>query len=422
MSAAQNVGMIPTFREVIGRVTDILHGHGALGLILLDLAPLGRVERTFGPAAYQSLRDQIDPVVLEATDSLREDELLARDEAQGDRFLLFVQPRRYAQDPFRAEDVRQLAERLEELVAPRVARLATPYLRSRTVLEVGYAVILHSPLERAERQVLRLIDDARASAELRRRLRERQEREELVEIIYNRRIWTGFQPIVDMETRAVMGYEGLSRGPRGSDLELPLVLFGLAARHGLIEELERACRKQAFEDWELLGEQGRLFINTVPATVRDATFIGRGVLSYLGPSLSPRLVTLEITEREVIANLNLYREAMHAFTEMGFTFAIDDLGSGYSGLETLLTLGASYFKIDMSLVRDVHEKRVARQIVKAILEMGQEAGATVIAEGVQTREESEALLALGLRYAQGYYFARPIDAQLRPRTQARGSA
>jgi len=65
---------------------------------------------------------------------------------------------------------------------------------------------------------------------------------------------------------------------------------------------------------------------------------------------------------------------------------------------------------------------VARQIVKAILEMGQEAGATVIAEGVQTREESEALLALGLRYAQGYYFARPIDAQLRPRTQARGSA
>ncbi len=414
--------MIPTFREVMEQVTEILHGHGALGLILLDLSQLGRVERSFGPSAYQSLRDQIDPVVLEVTDRVREDELLARDETQGDRFLLFVQPRRNAQDPFRAEEVRQLAERLEELAATRVARLANPYLRSRSVLEVGYAVILHSPLERAERQVLRLIDDARASAELRRRLRERQEREELVEIIYNRRIWTGFQPIVDMHTRAVMGYEALSRGPRGGELELPLALFGQAARHGLIEELERACRKQAFDDWELLGEQGRLFVNTVPATVRDASFTGRGVLSYLGPSLSPRLVTLEITEREVIANLNLYREAMAAFTEMGFTFAIDDLGSGYSGLETLLTLGASFFKIDMSLVRDVHEKRVARQIVKAILEMGQEAGATVIAEGVQAKEEVEALLELGLRYAQGYYFARPIDAQARARAAARGPA
>jgi len=406
--------MIPTFREVLGRVAGILNEHGALGLILVDLSPLGRVERSFGVAAYQSLRAQVDPVIEEVTERLREDELLTRDEEQGDRFLLFVQPRRAAQDVFRAEDLRLLAERVEELATPRVARLTLPYLRGRTSLDVGYGVVLHSPLERPERQILRLIEDARGSAELRRRLRERQEREEVLEIVYNRRVWTAFQAIVDLETRQVMGYEGLSRGPRGSDLELPMTLFGQAGRYGLVEELERACRKQAFLDWEHFGENVRLFINTVPGTVRDASFIGRGVFNYLGPNLSPRSVTLEITEREVIANLNLYREAMQAFTEMGFTFAIDDVGSGYSGLETMLTLGASFFKIDMSLVRDVHEKRVAQQVVKAILDMGSGAGATVIAEGVQTREEAEALQGLGMRYAQGYYFARPVDPYARP--------
>ena len=135
----------------------------------------------------------------------------------------------------------------------------------------------------------------------------------------------------------------------------------------------------------------RLFINTVPATVRDTSFLGRGVLDYLGPTLSPRFVTLEITEGQVIANINLYREAMHSFTELGFTFAIDDLGAGYSGLETLATLGASYLKIDMGLVRDVHQKRVNQQVVKAILELGAGVGATVIAEGIETREEAETL-------------------------------
>jgi EAL domain-containing protein (putative c-di-GMP-specific phosphodiesterase class I) len=120
-------------------------------------------------------------------------------------------------------------------------------------------------------------------------------------------------------------------------------------------------------------------------------------------------VTLEITEGQVIENLNLYREAMHAFLDLGFTFAIDDVGAGYSGLETIANLGASYLKIDMGLVRDVHLKRATQQVVKAILDVGAGVGATVIAEGVQTQEEVDTLRELGVRYAQGYFYARPVD-------------
>ena len=177
----------------------------------------------------------------------------------------------------------------------------------------------------------------------------------------------------------------------------------------MTEELERACRRQAFVDWEVFGAPGRLFINTVPATVRDTSFLGRGVLDYLGPRLSPRDVTLEITEQRVIENLNLYREAMHSFMDLGFSFAIDDVGAGYSGLETMATLGAAYLKIDMALVRDVHHKRVSQQVVKAILDMGAGVDATVIAEGIETQEEADALVSLGVRWGQGYLFGRPQD-------------
>jgi EAL domain-containing protein (putative c-di-GMP-specific phosphodiesterase class I) len=282
-------------------------------------------------------------------------------------------------------------------------------MRERPVIDVGYGVVLWSPLESEERLVLRVIEDANTSADLRRRLRHRDQRETLLEIIYNRHLWTAFQSIVDIESRQVMGWEGLSRGPRGSELEAPTVLFGRAARHGLTEELERSCRRQAFVDWEIFGAPGRLFVNTVPATIRDASFLGRGVLDYLGPRLSPRFVTLEITERQVIENLNLYREAMQSFMDLGFSFAIDDLGAGYSGLETVVTLKPSYLKIDMGLVRDVHQKRVSQQVVKAILEMGVGVGATVIAEGIQTQDEADALRQLGIRFGQGYLYGRPVD-------------
>jgi len=274
---------------------------------------------------------------------------------------------------------------------------------------VGHGFSLWSPLENEERQVLRLIEDARTSADLRRKLRERDQRDAVVEVIVNKSLWSAFQPIVQMETKEIVGYEGLSRGPRGSLLEYPMNLFGTAARFDLVDELERACRRQVFIDWEYFGSPARLFVNTVPATVRDVSFLGRGVLDYLGPRLSPSTVTLEITEGQVIENLNLYREAMHSFLDLGFTFAIDDVGAGYSGLETIANLGASYLKIDMGLVRDIHEKKVSQQVVRAITEMGTAVGAAVIAEGIETQQEADTLRSLGLRYAQGYFFGRPQD-------------
>ena len=399
---------IPTFREVEDQVGEILRAQGALAAVLVDLEPLARIERSFGGATYKGLRAQVDPLMREMLDKVRDGDILTRDEREGDRFLLLLGPKR-GDGPFRLADLRRLADRVEEFLTPRMGRIILPYLRERPGIEVGYGFVLYSPLESPERQILRLIEDARQSADLRGREHERERRETLVEIIHNQSLWTAFQPIVEIESKQIVGHEGLSRGPRGSELEPPIALFGLAARCGVVEELERACRRQAFRDWTVFGGTGRLFINTVPATVRDPSFVGRGVLDYLGEGQSPRFVTLEITEGQVIENLNLYREAMHSFIELGFSFAIDDVGAGYSGLETIANLGASYLKIDMGLVRDVHQKRVSQQVVKAIVDMAAGTGATVIAEGIQTRGGRAPSRTLACVYGQGYLFARPID-------------
>ena len=400
---------IPTFREVQDLITAQLREQGFLAAILVDLGPLAHIERAFGGTAFRALRAQVDPLLVEMRERFRQDDVVTRDEREGDRFLLFLSGPRRHDTPFRSENLRKLAERVEDFLNPRVGRLTLPYLKERPVLVAGYGLVLWSPLESPERQVLRLVDDAIACADIRAKVRDREQRERLLEIIQNREVWTAFQPIVELGSGRAMGWEGLSRGPRGSDLELPVVLFGSANRYGVTEELERACRRQAFVDWRLFGERGRLFLNTVPATIRDTSFLGRGVLDYLGPELAPSDVTLEITEQRVIDNLNLYREAMHSFTDLGFSFAIDDVGAGYSGLETVAVLKPAYLKIDIALVRDVHQKKVSQQVVKAILDMGEGLGASVIAEGIETREEEEALRGLGVKWGQGYLYARPVD-------------
>jgi EAL domain-containing protein (putative c-di-GMP-specific phosphodiesterase class I) len=413
---------LPTSRDVESQIGKILREQGGMGALVLDFVPLERVERGFGEAAYQSLHVHIEGLVSDLKGSVREGDLLTRDERDPDRYVVFLGRRRDASLPFSTADLRRLAERVEAQLGPRVARLVSAYVREKSAVDVGYGFVVYNPVESLDRQVRRLLEDCAASAELRRRLRERDEREALIEIIYNRQTWTAFQPIVEMPSGRPLGYEGLSRGPRGSELESAGALFGAAHRHDEGDELERACRRQIFRDWQSFGAPGRLFINTVPATVRDPSFMGRGVLDYLGPTVSPQLVTLEITEKHMIENMNLYREAMHSFLDLGFTFAIDDVGAGYSGLETMATLGASFFKIDMALVRDVHQKRVNQQVVKAILDMGNGVDALVIAEGIETAEEAEALQALGVRYAQGYFYGRPLDPRAAAAQAARSAS
>jgi EAL domain-containing protein (putative c-di-GMP-specific phosphodiesterase class I) len=109
----------------------------------------------------------------------------------------------------------------------------------------------------------------------------------------------------------------------------------------------------------------------------------------------------------VIENYTLFREAMDYFIALGISFAVDDVGSGYSGLESIARLKPAYLKIDMGLVRDVHASVANREIIKAILSLGHGIGAGVIAEGIQTEEEMACLQDMGIDYGQGFLLARP---------------
>src|SRR5262245_44313327 len=113
---------VPTFREVQDQVGELLRKHGALAALVVDCSQLARIERGFGAAAYQSLRDQITPLLTEAKGHVRGEDILARDETEGDRFIVFLAGPRKEENAFSAEDLRRLADRVEEFLNPRVGR------------------------------------------------------------------------------------------------------------------------------------------------------------------------------------------------------------------------------------------------------------------------------------------------------------
>jgi EAL domain-containing protein (putative c-di-GMP-specific phosphodiesterase class I) len=400
---------VPTYHERLAELASQLSARGSLGLILIDASPLAAVENKYGSAAYEEVRQRVFKVLAEQRGKdYRAEDLLVLDEPRGLRFMLFLEPKRRKTLPFTSTDLRAIRLRLGRSLGPSISRAAFPYLKTAPRVEVGQGLALHNPLVQTQRIIHRLLDDARDSADLERRAELLQMRERLQDVIIRERVVTAYQPIVLIKNRTILGYEALSRGARGTGLETADDLFGAAEDHELLVELDRLCRRRALLSSARVPSSARIFVNTLPGTIRDPQFRGKPLIDFLDKTqVSPDRIVIEITEKLVIENYSLFREAMAYFTDLGMSFAVDDVGAGYSGLESIARLKPHFLKIDTNLVRDVHESLVNREMVKAILSLGSGIGATVIAEGIQGADEASALLAMGVDYGQGYYLARP---------------
>ncbi len=231
----------------------------------------------------------------------------------------------------------------------------------------------------------------------------------VAEIVARQQITSHFQPILDLHHGTVMAWEVLSRGPE--PFASPSDLFAAAEKLGLGPELEVVCRHAALRTiagFDPAIRSRSFFINVSPNTIGDPR-VGNGhmqtELAELG--LDQRNFVIEITERESIGDYAAFERQIRHYVEHGFRIALDDLGAGHSGLVTLVTCSPHFMKLDMTLSRDIHRHSYKQHLVKSLIAFAASVDAALIAEGVETWEELETLARLGVRYAQGYLFARP---------------
>jgi len=211
-----------------------------------------------------------------------------------------------------------------------------------------------------------------------------------------------FQPIVRYSDRNVVAVEALLRTTEES-MARPDRFFAVAERLGKIHELGRAARAAVAASAVDIPPQTRIFINLHPVELLDTSLYSpREPLSRIAGR-----VTLEVTERAALHGMTNLRARIMALRTLGYRIAIDDMGAGYASLTSFAQLEPDIAKVDMSLIRGIHLEPTKQSLVGGLCRMCADLGIPVVIEGVETRDELDALIGLGCDLFQGYYFSRP---------------
>jgi EAL domain-containing protein (putative c-di-GMP-specific phosphodiesterase class I) len=284
--------------------------------------------------------------------------------------------------------------------------------------EAGHALLSENPFYRFERRVHAAVAEARALHAGRHRRRGRLAESELRRIIRDGSITTLFQPVVEMASGEVVGYEALSRGPLRSRLESPRALFALSDRVGASRDLDRACRIAALRR-SATGLRGPIFVNVRPETLTDPEWTGGTVGSLLEENGREATdVVLEVSERCLDGDLGAVAAATRALRERGFRIALDDAGTGYASLVTVETLRPDFLKVDASLVRGIDGSLILQEVVLSLARIGARVGAHVVGVGVEREDEARCLRDVGASLAQGFLYAVPAPAEAWTRGRA----
>jgi EAL domain-containing protein (putative c-di-GMP-specific phosphodiesterase class I) len=215
-------------------------------------------------------------------------------------------------------------------------------------------------------------------------------------------LWIAYQPIVSWSRRTTFAHEALVRNEEPT-LRSPPDLFEAAERVGRLQDLGRVIRSKVAQTLAAHPTDGLLFVNLHALEMEDDSLLAPDApLS----EYASRIV-LEVTERAPLERIRDVGSRVAQLRALGYRIAIDDLGAGYAGLTTFAHLEPEVVKVDMSLVRGLDKSAMKQKLLGSIIGLCRDLRIEIIAEGIETEEERDALIRLGGDLCQGYLFARP---------------
>jgi len=241
----------------------------------------------------------------------------------------------------------------------------------------------------------------------------------LLDILEARRFVAWFQPIVAAGTGEVVGYESLLRGQRqDGSLMFPDEIFSCAAENDLLFQVDRQARETALLCAAEQGIVRQIFINFVPTAIYDPAHCLQSTLATakrLG--IAPEQIVFEVIETERIKDTEHLKHILDFYRATGFRIALDDVGSGYASLSLLAMLKPDIIKVDMAIIRGIHQDMDRQAVFRALVGIARDLGIQVLAEGIETEEEYRYVVSHGADLLQGYLFARPapVPPEIQPR-------
>jgi EAL domain-containing protein (putative c-di-GMP-specific phosphodiesterase class I)/DNA-binding response OmpR family regulator len=393
---------VPTLAIVVDELRKMIEQGTRLQVFCLELEPLFRVDERDHWDSFDALRREfVRGLHVMIGPILGNDVVIATSHSGANDFYCFARGDRHAGNQS------QLARDLERTARNTLKSLdADPAIADEVMIFAGAALTEQSPFF-APRILYTAVREAKDNAERRETRYLHTIRERLARAVRERTISTVFQPVVDLRTRNVIGYEALSRGPAGSEVENPEVMFEMARDFDLVWELEALCIENVRPWLTDVCSRGFLFFNLESQFIQQLQQRGTDVFNAF---LECRhQVVIEVTERSAIRDYRTFRRTLHDLKSLGFRIAIDDCGSGYATLEAVAELQPDYLKVGHSLFHDVESDPIRRRLVELVARCADTIGAGTIAEAIETEEQLRVCLDLGIHLGQGFYFAAPAE-------------
>ena len=403
----KNTGL-SSFHLYFDEVRSLLDRRRYIGIVHLEISNLNIVESLYGWQVFEQILKKVSAQLNALRGkTFSEKTILAMNGAYGDKFVLFI-PETLDGQEITPESLLDLTDRMSEKLSGEFSSTEYATMAARLGFNMGCSILQESPYYRLERLIYQGIEDARSTP-----LRKEERRiaalsTELKTIISNEDIQTVFQDIIDLESMGVFGYEAFSRGPKDSAFEKPGMMFAISQRIGISADLDRVCRNTALKNASGIAPGVKLFINSLPISISDTDWRSGGIDEMLWKlGMKAEDIIIEIPEKYYAADSSAFKKDIQFLKEKGIGIAIDDIGTGYSSLQTITESKPEYLKIDASLIRDIDRNLIKQELIGSLIHIARNIGASVIAEGVETDGELDVIRKAGVKYAQGYYFSYP---------------
>jgi diguanylate cyclase (GGDEF)-like protein len=230
----------------------------------------------------------------------------------------------------------------------------------------------------------------------------------VAEVIARSQLRPVYQPIVELASGRVLGFEGLIRPIPPAPFVDPASLFAAAAASGHLAALDMTCLETIVAGAASLGSEYHLSVNLSPATIEAPEFSAASLLSILARRhFRPDRLIVELTEQQPITDLERVRSRLESCRAAGIRLAADDVGAGNAGLRLLSEMRFDVVKVDLSLVQRSVSNASSSAVVESVVSFASRTGALVVGEGIERPEQVAQLLALGVPAGQGYLLGRP---------------
>ncbi len=390
------------FDEVRALLTD----RSRIGVLWISLGERRLIETVYGWEAYDRVLRHVSESLSEAKgNAIPATSLIATAGIHADAFCAFIDADLDGEE-LTASSIADIGTGLEASIDRRLAALGEAPMPGTGRARIGTALMTDNPFHRFERLLYSALEEARSLADRPRDSERLAWMAELQRVLRDRDVHAVFQPVIDLEDGTEVGLEAFSRGPEVSVFRLPRVMFSVGREAGLATELDRLCRRSAFDALAGGAAPSLLFINTAADSLVDPDWWAPDTLAAMHrANLDPSRIVLEVNEGAVADNPEAYRDAMGWLRGVGYRLSLDDVGSSPHTSLIVEKLRPEFLKFDLTLVRGIEGDQLRRELVRSLVQLAKRAGSTLIAERVESEVERQTLIDCGARWGQGYLFA-----------------